>query len=492
VEREEERTMATLEDLREAYTTGTAGTAAPLINKVIDKLLLIDQRKYAPMRRALPRQTWETDIFYFNAQTALPAAQMTIENPPTSGTGSVAATTGSYTQGNFPIKHMQVNLDIPAFSQQVAQASGNLRDLELTAAGKSYSWLEEIIHYFGSATGTLNTKRPQWDGFDIQVASGNKIDAGTNLLSLSMMDSAIDAVKGVAATDLGTDWFYLMSGKMQSRLNGLFVQQQRFNAGMTKIFARDDFGNPNNAVSDNYTDVGIEVATYRGIPIVLSSFMSNVSTTATGSLTNTSNNTGSAGGLLAAHTYYYRMEAVTRYGLLPASAEYSKSPNADGNSIIFSWTTPTPKDAFGNTIDILGYRLFRSDNTSNVESLYALISGKDASDAAITSFTDTGLPITPSATDTTSTWCTVAVSGANAVEDGVTFPRVQATGTTVEDIFLVPRSPEFAVVPVVNEMTMKALAQVNARSNQYAMIGDQTFALRSGAFAAKIGRVRAN
>src|SRR6266702_2618169 len=283
--------MASLEDLREAYTTGTAGTAAPLINKVIDKLLLIDQRKYAPMRRALPRQTWETDIFYFNAQTALPQAQMTTENPPTSGTGSVAATNSSYTQGSFPIKHMQVNLDIPAFSQQVAQANGNLRDLELTAAGKSYSWLEEIIHYFGSATGTLNTKRPQWDGFDIQVASGNKIDAGTNLLSLSMMDSAIDAVKGVAATDLGTDWFYLMSGKMQSRLNGLFVQQQRFNAGMTKIFARDDFGDPNAAVADNYTDAGLEVATYRGIPIVLSSFMTNQGTM--GTLTLTSNNTGS-------------------------------------------------------------------------------------------------------------------------------------------------------------------------------------------------------
>ena len=480
--------MATLQDLKEAYTTN-GGTAGPLIPKIIDKLLLIDQRKYAPLRRALPRQTWESDIFYFNAQTALPKAQMTTENPSTT---DVAATASSYTQGSFPVKHMQVNLDIPAFSQQVATVNGNLRDLELTAAGKSYSWLEEMLLMYGSQTATLNTKRPQWDGFDIQVAAANKIDAGTNLLSLSYMDSAIDVVKGVAATDLGDDWFFLMSGKMQSRLNGLFVQQQRFNASMTKIFARDDFGNPNNAVADNYTDVGIEVATYRGIPIVLSSFMSNVSTTATGTLTNTSNNTGSAGGLLAAHTYYYRMEAVTRYGLLPASAEYSKSPNADGNSIIFSWTTPTPTDAFGNTIDILGYRLFRSDNTAGAESLYALISGRDASDVAITSFTDTGLPVTPSATDTTSTWCTVKVSSSNAVEDGVTFPRVQATGTTVEDIFLVPRNPEFAVVPVVNEMTMKALAQVNARSNQYAMIGDQTFALRSGAFAAKIGRVRAN
>jgi hypothetical protein len=484
--------MATLEDLREAYTTGTAGTAAPLINKVIDKLLLIDQRKYAPMRRALPRQTWETDIFYFNAQTALPQAQMTTENPPTTGTGSVAATNSTYTQGSFPIKHMQVNLDIPAFSQQVAQANGNLRDLELTAAGKSYSWLEEIIHYFGSATGTLNTKRPQWDGFDIQVAGVNKIDAATQLLSLQMMDNALDSVKGVAATDLGDDWFYLMSGKMQSRLNGLFINQQQYLRGVSRIFARDDFGNPNNAVSDNYLDGGVEVATYRNIPIVLSNFMGNVGSSATGGLTNTSNNTGSAGGLLASHTYYYMLEAVTRYGLMAASVEYSKSPNADGNSIIFSWTTPTPTDAFGNTIDILGYRLHRSDNTSGAESLYALIAGKDASDAAITSFTDTGLPVTPSAADTTSTWCTVAKSGANAASDGVTFPRVQSGTQVVEDIFLVPRTPEFAVVPVVNEMTMKALAQVNARSNQYAMIGDQTFALRSGAFAAKISRVRAN
>ncbi len=127
--------MATLNDLKEAYATG--GAAAPLINKVIDNLLLIDQRKYAPMRRALPRKTWLTDIFYFNTQTALPKAQFTTQAPSTT---DVAATTGSYVQSSYPIKNMQVNLDIPAFTQQVASVNGSLRDLELTAAGKSYSW----------------------------------------------------------------------------------------------------------------------------------------------------------------------------------------------------------------------------------------------------------------------------------------------------------------------------------------------------------------
>ncbi len=475
--------MATLNDLKEAYATG--GAAAPLINKVIDNLLLIDQRKYAPMRRALPRKTWLTDIFYFNTQTALPKAQFTTQAPSTT---DVAATTGSYVQSSYPIKNMQVNLDIPAFTQQVATATGSLRDLELTAAGKSYSWLEEVAMYYGAQTATINTKRPQWNGFDNQVASGNKIDAGTALLTLNMMDNAIDSVKGVAATELGTDWFYLMSGKMQSRLNGLFVQQQRFNAGMTKIFARDDFGDPNAAVADNYTDAGLEVATYRGIPIVLSSFMTNQGTM--GTLTLTSNNTGSAGGLLAANTYYYVLEAVTRYGLTAASAEFSSSPSSDGKSIIFSWTTPTPTDAFGNTIDILGYRLFRGTSTGT-ESLYALISATDTSDTAVTSFTDTGLPVIPDGVvNTTSYWATVAKSGSNAASDGATYPRVQTGSQNVEDIYLVPRNPEFAVVPVLNEMSMKALAQINARSNQYALIGDQTFALSSGAFAAKISRVR--
>lgn len=474
---------ATLQDIREAFTI--SGGASTLTPKIIDRLLNELQRKYGPMHRAFPRRTWMTDQFIFNQRTALPKSQFTVEAPGTSGTGSVAATSSTYAQQTFPIKHTQAQIDISTFAAKVAVVNGNLFDLELLGAAKAMEWLEETTHMWGSASATLNTYRPQWDGNDLLIASTNKVDAATNLLTLQNMDNAIDAVRGVYAGELGTDFFFAMSPRMQSYLNGLFVNQQRFNMGMTKIFTRDDFGDPGAAVADSAIDAGVEVQTYRSIPIVISSFLSSQGSM--GALTLTSNNTGSGGGLLAANTYYYRMEAVTRYGLTTASAELSASPSGNGNSIIISWSTPTPTDAYGNTIDIIGYRLFRS-TTSGGESLYATIAAYDTSDAAVTSFTDTGSAQNPAVTNTLY-WATITKSG-TAASDGVTFPRVQSGSQIVEDIYLIPRDPEILVVPEVNPITTQMLAPINARTRQFALTADKTLALRAPAFAAKIERVR--
>jgi hypothetical protein len=474
---------ATLQDIRESFTL--AGGASTLTPKIIDRLLMELQRKYGPMYRAFPRKTWETDIYYFNQRTALPKSQFTVEAPGTSGTGSVTASDSTYVQQSFPIKHTQAQIDISTFAAKVAVVNGNLFDLELLGAAKSMEWLEETTHMWGSASATLNTYRPQWDGNDLLIASANKIDAKTNLLTLQNMDNAIDAVRGVYAAELGTDFFFAMSPRMQSYLNGLFVNQQRFNMGMTKIFTRNDYGDPGATVADSAVDLGIECQTYRSIPIVISSFIGSQ-----GSMTTvtTTNNTGSGSSLSTSTTYYYVVEAVTRYGLTTASAEVSTSPNGSGNNIVLSWTTPTPKDAYGNTIDIIGYRVFRG-TASGGESLYAVVAAYDTSDNAVTSFTDTGLIQNPAVTNTLY-WATVASSSTNAASDGVTFPRIQTGSQVVEDIFLIPRDPEILVIPEVNPITTQMLAPINARTRQFALTADKTMALRAPAFAAKIERVR--
>lgn len=475
---------ASLEEIREAFTL--AGGATTLTPKIIDRLLNELQRKYGPLHRAIPRRTWETQTFFFNQRTAFPKAQFTTEAPPTSGTGSVAATNSTYVQKSFDIKHTQSQIDISTFAAKVATVNGNLFDLELLGAAKNMEWLEETTHIWGTGSGTLNTLRPQWDGVDLMVANANKVDGASQLNSLKLMDNAIDAVRGVYAGELGTDFFFVMSPRMQSGMNGLFVNQQRFNMGMTKIFSRDDFGDPNASVADNAIDTGVEVQTYRSIPIVISTFMSSQGTMGTVS---TTGNTGSGSSLLAANTYYYVVEAVTKYGLTAASAEASQTPSADGKNVVLTWTTPTPTDAYGNTIDIIGYRIFRS-TTSGAESLYAVVSAYDLSDAAVTSFTDTGLIQNPALTNTLY-WATVASSSTNAVSDGVTFPRVQSGSQIVEDIYLIPRDPEILVCPEVNPIQTQMLAPVNARTRQFALTADKTLALRAPAFAAKISRVRA-
>jgi hypothetical protein len=469
----------TIEDLRETLST-TSGASA-LVPVIIDRLLLEYVRKYAPLHRAIPRKTWNTNTYFFNQRNQLPLSQATTEAPSTT---DVAASQSNYVQNNYPIKHLQSQLDISTFAAKVAIVNGNLFDLELAGAAKSMAWLEEIHHLYGSANATINTKRPQWDGFDVQIGGANKIDGGNQVLTLQMLDNMIDAVRGVAAQELGTDWFFCVSPKMSSRLNGLFVNQQRFFENMTTIYGRDDFGFPDGPIVDNKVgiDAGVEVQTYRGIPIVINNFLTNQGQM--GAIS-TTNNTGTGSSLSTSTTYYYIVEAVTRYGLLYGSTEVSASPAGSGNNIVLSWSTPTPKDAFGNTIDIMGYRIYRS-TTSGAETLYALSSAFNTSDAAVTSFTDTGLPQNP-ATNSALFAATVATSGSNAASDGVTFPR---TSTNTEEIILAPRNPEYIVVPVVNEVQAQMLAPVNARTRQFALTSDLTLAMRAGLFGSKLYRVK--
>ncbi len=470
---------ASLEDLRE--TLSVVSGASGLVPKIIDRLLLEYQRKYAPLHKAIPRKTWETDVYYYNQRSALPKAQMTIEAPSTT---NVAATTSTYNQLNYPIKHMQAQLDISTFAAKVAIVNGNLFDLELAGAAKAMAWNEDISHLYGAAQATINTLRPQWDGFDVQIGSTNKINGAGAITTLSMLDNLIDSIRGVASQELGTDWFFHLSPKMSSRINALFVQQQRFFEGMTTIYARDDFGIPGGVVVDNKiaVDAGLEVQTYRGIPIVLSSFVGNV---AQMGAISTTNNTGTGSSLSTSTTYYYIVEAVSKAGLLYGSTEVSASPAGSGDNIVLSWSTPAPTDAFGNAIDIVGYRIYRGTATGT-ETLYALSSAYNVSDAAVTSFTDTGLPQVPGTTSTLYA-ATVATNSTNAASDGVTYPR---TTSTSEDILLLPRNPEFMVVPVVNEVQSQMLAPVNARTRQFALTSDLTLAMRAGLFGAKLYNVR--
>ncbi len=476
--------MPTLSDIRETFNLAGGGTN--LTPKLIDRLLFEGVRKFAPLRRVFPRKTWESDIYYFNQRTALPKAQATTESPSTT---DVVATASTYTQKNFPIKHTQSQLDIAKFTAQVARVNGNIYDLEIMGAALSMAWLEEIFHLYGSSGATLNTKRPQWDGLDLLTASPNKIDGGNAIVTLAMLDAMIDAIKGVAATQLSNgDWCFLVSPKMQSRLNGIFVNQQRW-VGAYKMFARDDYGIPGQAVVDSGIDAGVEVMTYRGIPIMETSFLDNVGAMTTVSVSDN----GGSGSQLLNQAYYYQVEAVTEYGITTASTEVSVTPTA-GHNVLVSWTTPSLTDVYGNAIRVLAYRIHRSNassSASGTESLYAVVSALDNTDTPITSWVDTGLPVVPSQTSTAYA-VTIATSGPAAVPDGVTFPRNAVAGQNISDIFLVSRNPEFSLVPVLNEISTQFLAPVNARTTQLALTADMTYAMRAPTFAAKLCRVRSN
>lgn len=471
----------TLAELREAFSLTGANNALPLVPKVIDRLLFEGVRKYAPLRRALPRSTWETDQYIFNSRLALPRSQMTTEAPSVT---DVQPTASSYTQKSFPIKHQQTQLDISLFTAQVAKVNGDLFNLELSAAARSHAYLEEILNIWGSAGATNNTKRPQWDGIDLLMSNSNKIDAGGNPLTPKMLDDMIDSIRGIAAAEImGGEFFFLVSGKMESSINRLFTQFLRIEKEMTTVYARDDYGMPNGPITDNAFDPGIECVSYRGVPIVISSFQSSV-----GQMTTVTAAAGGTGSSFGIGTNYYVVEAVSRNGLSLASTEVSQATTA-GQNVTLTWTTPTIVDVYGYPVDILGYRIFRGGSTGT-ETLYATVSALDANDNPITTFVDTGLIQNPYLTGSTLTAATVAQLAGNAAPDGATFPHVSTGGSLIEDIYLIPRNPEYCLVPVVNEMTTTQLAQINARTRQMALTSDQTLGLRAPGFASKLCRVK--
>jgi len=486
--------MATLRQIQETLSQ-TSG-AQFLYQPVIDRSLFEATRKFTATRTLFPRKTWNTPTYIFNKRTNYPVTRAVVEAPPTSGTGSVTPTSSTYSQLSWPIKHWQVNLDLAKFSIQTARVNGDLVQLELEAATESAMWFEEAVNYYGSAGATLNTFRPEWDGVDTLMAANatNKI-AVNGSPSIAMLDAMIDAVKkALGAVPRPNQYAFIMSSEMLSTIGRLFVQEKRY-LDKAVIYPRDDRGQLNGQITDNraYIDGGLELVSYRGVPFVESSFITSLGQM--GTITATDGGVVS-GGSLTNSQYGYVVEAVSDYGVTVASAEATVTPTA-GHQVTLSWSTPTITDANGNTRQILLYRIFRTaaGGASGSETLYAIVSAVDNNDAAVTTWNDTGLPVNPNAQAPSGQALysmTVAQSGNNAAPDGVTLPRVNTGGHTAQDIWLLPRDPDILLVPVVNELQTVQLALVNARTQQLALIGDQTLVVRGPAFMSKAMGVYVN
>lgn len=476
--------MATLKQIQE--TLDQSNGAQFLVQPVIDRALFVARRAYTPLFRILSRRKWDTPTYIFNEVTNYPQAQFTTEDPPTSGAGAVVATASVYSQISYPIKHWQVGMDLSKFSIQTARVNGDLAQLELDGASKSSVYLREMAYMYGSAGATVNTKRQANDGLDLLINTANKITGG-QIVSFAMLDAAIDAVSNQLAEEIGNNYAFVLTPEMWSVLGRNFVNQQRF-MSETMIYPRDDRGRLGAPVTDNksYINGGLNVLTYRDIPLIKSSFLASK-----GQMTTvTAADAGGSGSSLANSQYGYIVEVVTDYGVSLGSAEATVTPTA-GHNVSLTWTTPSIVDTYNNTRLNLFYRIFRTAaaGASGSETLYAVVSAFDNADAAVTTWTDTGLPVNPLASGASGQALfstTVATSGSNAAPDGVTTPRTNPSGHTQQDIFLVPRDPDICVVAAVNEAHTEMLALVNARTQQMAYLGDETLALRGPAFAAKI------
>ena len=492
-------------DLQEALT---AAGAAALVQKQIDPVLLEYQRRYAPLVRALPSTKWGSTVYYFNKRTTLPSGGFVTDG------GARPVSTSNYAQENFQIRLLQSVGAVTGYSQAVtADLIGDLRAREIEGAARGLYWDIENALIWGAEAPTANGAYPQFDGLDVMCASfssastggpsqgvgggtidnyggastwgapnfspwtdgidQNAIDMAGSYLALGALDLVIDLVESNVAEPVeNSEWMFLMSPSANSRLSQLLINQQRF-VDQVEIAA------------------GLIVPTYRGIPVVKSSFLSPRTNVMGAVSTSSATGTGS----LAAATYFYKVAPViARFGEIQAAATASIGVTlASTGNITLSFSTPTGPEGSQPT----HYKVYRATGTSGTlpaNSTFVLAGMVDASylDSTgniwpTTKITDTGTALVPN-------------DGSHAIG---TAPTTYFYGNTgmhpltsngEQSIFLMSRDPNYITRPFVREMQPVNVYPTTASPDSlpFAFVADTTLALRAPKYIGRLANVVAS
>ena len=449
-------------ELREALT---AAGASPLVPKIIDPTLLEYQRRYAPLVRAVPMVKWNTDVYFFNQRTAMPAGGFA----PDGGARPVANST--YVQLSYQMKHIQSVGAVTGYAQAVTQqVIGNLRQTEIQGAIQGYYWDIEAAIMWGNSAATVNQAQPQFDGLDTLVtdftsAYANTQDKAGGTLTLAMLDELIDMVETNAAMPVfDATWMLVMSNTAASKVAQLLVSQQRFNDMVTVA-------------------PGLITPSYRNIPIVKTSFLSSRGL----SMSTVTTATATTGGSLAAATYFYRISPViSRQGETLPSAEVSQATTGATSTVTLSFTPPTGADSLAPVL----YKVWKSTSAGNetfagyVDATVGLAS--DGVTPIVTNqIVDTGAALVPQ----NSTGPTVPAILPTAYFGANTSIKPAASGQ--ENIYLVSRDSGNVCRPWVREAQPLDVYPTTSSPDTlpYAVIGDTALAVRASRYTGRIMRV---
>jgi hypothetical protein len=451
--------MAT--ELKEALTA--AGSSA-LIPKVIDPQLLDYQRRYSPLVRVTPTKQIATTTYYFNQLTNRVAGGFVTDG------GARPVANSTYVQNSFQIKQLQAVGGVTGYAQKVTQdVIGDLLAQEIQSTIQGQYWDIETAMLWGNSAATANDPWPQFDGLDTLVSaySGtgqNVIAGGGNALSLSYLNKLIDLVQSNAAmSPFNTGWMIIGSSTAFSMLAGLLVNQQRF--------------------MDVEVKPGLVVQSYRNIPLIESSFIGthqvNFGTVTTG--------TATTGGTLAAGTYKYQVSAViARSGETIACSEVSQTTTGSTSTVTLSFTTPTGLDSASP----ISFKVYRTSGATGTETLLGYVDAivGTAADGITpiyaTSIVDTGTALVPQNGATVPGVLPTSYNGTNT-------GAVPRANGTIEDLYLVPRDPNFLVRPYVRELQPIEVAPtvLSPDTLPFALATDTCLAVRAPKFMAKLSNV---
>lgn len=444
-------------ELREALT---AAGASALLPKIISPLLLEYQRRYAPLLRAIPSVKWDADTYFFNSRTVNPNGGFVTDG------GARVVSNSTYTQNSFQMRHFQIVGAITGYSQEVTrQVIGDLRAREIEGSIQGMMWDIEHAVAWGNAGATQYGAYPQFDGLDTLVSTysgSNKncldlsgVSTNTGLL-LAHLDELADMVETNAAMSVfDSSWMYVMSNTAVSKVAQLLQNQQRF-------------------VDRVEVAAGLLVPTYRGIPLMKTSFLSTRST----QMSTVATATATTGGTLAAGTYYYQVSAViARQGETAVSAEVSQTTTGATSTNTLSFTPPTGLDGLQPTL----YKVYRSTATGT-ESLVGVVdatvglSSDGITPIQTTSIVDTGTTLIPQNGVTQPATYPATYQGTNANKKPPTQGR--------EPIYLLSRDENFVCRPYVRDLEPVDIYPTTSSPDSlpYALISDCVFALRGPKF----------
>jgi hypothetical protein len=458
-------------ELREALTANAAGA---LIPKIIDPVLLELQRRYSPLVRSIPMQPWQSDIYYFNQRTAVAAGGFVPDG------GARPVSNSTYQQLQYQMKHVESVGAVTGYAQEVTrQVIGDLRMTEIRGSVQGYYWDVETGMLWGNAASTLNQAQPQFDGLDSLVSdftSGykNSLDKAGSSITLAMLDELIDLVETNMGMPCFTDaWMLVMSNTAVSKIAQLQVSQQRF---IDKVEVAS----------------GLIVDSYRGIPLIKTSFLSSRGYSL-GTVTPTTATTG--GSIPLSTTYKYVIAPViSRQGETLPSAEVSQATGGGTSTsiITLSFTPPSGLDGLSPQL----YKVYRTaaGGGTGTETFLGYV------DATVGLASDGVTPILTNQIVDTGT-ALVPQNATGPVVPAVTPQQYFGTNTSmlpnivgsqpVENIYLISRDRQNLCRPYVREAQPLDVYPTTASPDTlpYAVIGDTTLAVRAPRFTGRMSRV---
>jgi hypothetical protein len=448
-------------ELREALTAAGASALTPTI---VDPMLLEYQRRYAPLVRATPSRKWDSTVYYFNQRTQRATGGFVTDG------GARPVSNSTYVQNQFTIRNMQAVGAVTGYAQAVTRGLvQDLKQQEIEGSIQGLYWDIENAMLWGNSASTQFGAYPQFDGLDSLVStfsgnSQNAIDFNA-AMSLGALDKLIDMVEQQAAMAIqDTSWMLVMSPTAASKVAQLLQAQQRF--------------------SDRVEVAGgLNVMTYRDVPIIKTSFLS-ARGYGMGAVTTA---TATTGGTLAAATYYYQVvPVIARQGEIQASTEVSQATTGSTSTVTLSFSTPAGLDGSQPNV----YKVYRSTGTGT-ETLLGYVdacvgvAADGVTPVLTTSIVDDGTKLTPKNGSTVPAQGPTAYVGTNAAA------KPAATGQ--ENIYLMARDPNFVVRPYVRELTPLDVYPTTAGPDQlpYAIVSDTTLAVRAPKYLGRLSRVTA-